>query len=74
MHSVKWQKILIWLYDKIISNEIDRATCAEISDADVNKGFYDVVMKNMIHGPCSTLSRNLACMTEENAPSDILDH
>ncbi|VDK84486.1 unnamed protein product [Onchocerca ochengi] len=40
-------------------NEIDHAICAEILDADVDNDLYEVVMKNMIHGPCSTVNPNL---------------
>ncbi|VDP19907.1 unnamed protein product [Onchocerca flexuosa] len=47
---------MIWLYEKITSNEIDNVICAEISDADVDKDLYEIVMKNMIHGPCDTLN------------------
>ncbi|VDM92165.1 unnamed protein product [Onchocerca ochengi] len=40
-------------YDKITSNEIDDIIFAEIPDADIDKDFYEVVTKNMIHGPCA---------------------
>jgi hypothetical protein len=63
MYSVEWQKrglphahILIRLYNKITSNEIDDVICAEIPDADVDKNLHEVVTKNMIHGPCGTLN------------------
>ncbi|VDM94650.1 unnamed protein product, partial [Onchocerca ochengi] len=63
MYSVEWQKrglphahILIWLYDKITSNEIDDVICAEIPDPDVGKDLYEIVTKNMIHGLCGTLN------------------
>ncbi|VDO40179.1 unnamed protein product [Onchocerca flexuosa] len=70
MYLVKWQKglphayILIWLYDKIISNEIDDVICAEIPDADVDKDLYEVKTKNMIHGPCGILNPNSLCMID----------
>ena len=58
MYSVEWQKpglphahILIWLHDKITSNEIDDVISAEVPDENVDKGLYDIVVKNMIHGP-----------------------
>jgi hypothetical protein len=54
MYSVEWQKrglphahILIWLYNKITSNEIDDVICAEIPDVDVDKDLHEVVTKNM---------------------------
>ena len=52
MYSVEWQKrglphahILIWLHDKITSNEIDDVISAEIPDENVNKGLYGIVVK-----------------------------
>ncbi|VDO26371.1 unnamed protein product [Onchocerca flexuosa] len=60
---MEWQKselphahILIWLYDKISSNEIDDVISTEIPDPDVDKDLYEVVTKNMIHGLCDTLN------------------
>ena len=45
MYLVEWQKrglphahILIWLQDKITSNEIDDVISAEIPDENVDKG------------------------------------
>ncbi|XP_043937508.1 uncharacterized protein LOC122810098 [Protopterus annectens] len=71
MYSVEWQKrglphahIIIWLYNKITSNEIDDVICSEIPDADVDKDLHEVVMKNMIHGPCGTLNPNSPCMID----------
>ncbi len=66
---VEWQKrglphenILIWLYGKITSNEIDNVICAEIPNADVDKDLCEVETNNMIHGPCCTLNPNSPCM------------
>ncbi|VDO41518.1 unnamed protein product [Onchocerca flexuosa] len=71
MHSVEWQKrglphahILIWLYHKITSNEIDDVICAETPDAAVDKDLYEVVTKNMIHGPCGTVNPKSLCMID----------
>ena len=56
IYSVEWQKrglphahILIWLHYKITSNEIDDVISTEIPDENVDKGLYDIVVKNMIH-------------------------
>ena len=56
MYSVEWQKrglphahILTWLHYKITSNEIDDVISTEIPDENVDKGLYDIVVKNMIH-------------------------
>ncbi|VDM97175.1 unnamed protein product, partial [Onchocerca ochengi] len=71
MYSVEWQKsglphahILIWLYDKITSNETDDVICAEIPDPDIDKNLYEIVTKNMIHGPCGTLNPTSPCMID----------
>ncbi|VDM94001.1 unnamed protein product, partial [Onchocerca ochengi] len=44
------------LYHKITSNEIDDVICAEVPNADIDKDLYEIVTKNMIHGPCGTLN------------------
>ena len=71
MYSVEWQKlglphahILIWLHDKITSNEIDDVISTETPDENVDKGLYDIVVKNMIHGPCGALSKKSPCMAK----------
>ena len=71
MYSVEWQKrglphahILIWLHKKITSNEIDDVISAEIPDKNVDKGLHDIIVKNMIHGPCSALNENSPCMAK----------
>ena len=30
--------------------------------ADVDRGLHDIVVKNMIHGPCGELNENSPCM------------
>ena len=71
MYSVEWQKrglphahILIWLHKKITSNEIDDVISAEIPDKNVDKGLHDIIVKNMIHGPCGALNENSPCMAK----------
>ena len=56
--------ILIWLHYKITSKEIDDVISAEIPDENVDKGLYDIVVKNMIHGPCGALNENSPCMAK----------
>ncbi|XP_016854588.2 uncharacterized protein LOC107983828 [Anolis carolinensis] len=71
MYSVEWQKrglphahILIWLYQKITSNEIDKVISAEIPDPNVDQELHDIVTKNMIHGPCGVLNPKSPCMKD----------
>ena len=71
MYSVEWQKrglphayILIWLHDKITSNEIDDVISAEVPDENVDKALYDIVVKNMIHGPCGALNEKSSCVAK----------
>ncbi|XP_065557618.1 LOW QUALITY PROTEIN: glycine--tRNA ligase-like [Artemia franciscana] len=71
MYSVEWQKrglphthISFWLHDKITSNEIDDVFSAKIPDENVDEGLYDIVVENMIHGPCGALNEKLPCMAE----------
>ena len=55
---------LIWLHNKITSNEIDDVISAEIPDETVDKGLYDIFVKNMIHGPCGALNEKSPCMAK----------
>ncbi|XP_076258517.1 uncharacterized protein LOC143195346 isoform X2 [Rhynchophorus ferrugineus] len=71
MYSVEWQKrglphahILIWLVEKIRPNEVDTVISAEIPNVQVDPGLHEVVIKNMIHGPCGTLNQNSPCMMD----------
>ncbi|XP_076269865.1 uncharacterized protein LOC143202298 [Rhynchophorus ferrugineus] len=71
MYSVEWQKrglphahILIWLVEKIRPNEVDAVITAEIPNVQVDPGLHEVVIKNMIHGPCGTLNQNSPCMMD----------
>lgn len=72
MYSVEWQKrglphahILIWLVEKIRPNEVDEVISAEIPNEEVDPGLHEVVIKNMIHGPCGTLNQNAPCMVDD---------
>ena len=71
MYSVEWQKrglphahILIWLYDKTTSNEIDSVISAEIPDENVDNVYMVLWLKNMIHGPCGALNEKSPCMAK----------
>ena len=69
MYSIEWQKrglphahILIWLKDKIRSTDIDKVISAELPNPEEDPLLFDVVTKNMIHGPCGNLNSNSPCM------------
>ncbi|XP_017470385.1 PREDICTED: uncharacterized protein LOC108362062 [Rhagoletis zephyria] len=71
MYSVEWQKrglphahILIWLVDKITTDQIDDVISAEIPDQTIDPDLFDVVTKNMIHGPCGVINVNSPCMQD----------
>ncbi|XP_043259365.1 uncharacterized protein LOC122403185 [Colletes gigas] len=69
MYSVEWQKrglphahILLWFVEKIRPDEIDAVICAEIPDPEIDQELYDIVIKNMIHGPCGNNNMDSPCM------------
>ena len=56
--TVEWQNtgsthahVLIWLHDKITSDEIDDVICAEIPRADVDKDLHAVAITKVMHEP-----------------------
>lgn len=68
MYSIEWQKrglphahILIWLIRKVTTDLIDRFISAEIPDQISDPQLFDVVTKNMIHGPYGELNLNSPC-------------
>ncbi|XP_055584901.1 uncharacterized protein LOC129737764 [Uranotaenia lowii] len=71
MYSIEWQKrglphahILIWLMVKLTPDQIDQVISAEIPDRDIDPLLFDIVINNMVHGPCGTLNVNSPCMTD----------
>ncbi|UYV78541.1 hypothetical protein LAZ67_16001942 [Cordylochernes scorpioides] len=63
MYSVEWQKrglpyahILVWLANKLRPTQIDSVICAEFPDPIQDPLLYNIVVKNMIHGPCDLSS------------------
>ncbi|CAI6360781.1 unnamed protein product [Macrosiphum euphorbiae] len=59
MASVEWQKrglphcrLLFWLERKIQPDEIDSFIFAELPNQQNDPILYDIVNKNMVHGPC----------------------
>lgn len=69
LYSVEWQKrglphafILIWLIDKIQSEETDKMILAEFLDRNIDQELYKIVTANMINGPCGAINMTMPCM------------
>ncbi|KIH57822.1 hypothetical protein ANCDUO_11985, partial [Ancylostoma duodenale] len=69
--TVEWQKrglphahVLIWLKDKIHPTQIDTIISAEIPNPEQDPGLFEIITKNMIHGPCGPLNPNSPCMKD----------
>ncbi|UYV78542.1 hypothetical protein LAZ67_16001943 [Cordylochernes scorpioides] len=69
MYSFEWQKrelphahILVWLANKLRPTQIDSVICAEFPDPIQDPLLYNIVVKNMIHGPCGEYNPVSPCM------------
>ncbi|GFW81833.1 uncharacterized protein TNCV_2885071 [Trichonephila clavipes] len=60
-----------WLINKITPDQIDQIISAEIPDKHIDTNLFDVVTKNMIHGPCGAFNNNSSCMSDGNARETI---
>ncbi|GBP75782.1 hypothetical protein EVAR_65414_1 [Eumeta japonica] len=76
MYSVEWQKrglphahMLIWLLNKLHSNEVDDIISAEIPDPVTDPHLHDIVTTQMVHGPCGALNPLSPCMADGNLSS-----
>ncbi|UYV63010.1 hypothetical protein LAZ67_2002837, partial [Cordylochernes scorpioides] len=83
MFTIEWQKrglphshILIWIKDKIHPIKIDNVISSEIPNPEEDPNLFEVVIKNMIHGPCGTFNINAPCMKNgkcsKNYPRDLI--
>lgn len=71
MYTIEWQKrglphahILIWLKTKITPNQIDQIISAELPNPEEDPILFEIVKKNMIHGPCGVLNSKSPCMKD----------
>lgn len=69
MYSIEWQKrglphvhLLVWLVNKIRSNQIDSVISAELPIKEEDPVLFEIVKKHMVHGPCGILNPNSPCM------------
>ncbi|UYV72475.1 hypothetical protein LAZ67_9003306 [Cordylochernes scorpioides] len=72
MYSVEWQKrglphahILVWLANKLRPTQIDSVICAEFPDPIQDPLLYNIVVTNMIHGPCE--GQTAVCNIRKNS-------
>ena len=75
LYSIEWQKrglphchLLIWLIaeHRITPDKIDDVISAEIPDYNDDPELYQIVISNMVHGPCGSFSTLSPCMKDGN--------
>jgi hypothetical protein len=71
MWPIEWQKrglphahILIWLMNKITPDQIDSIISAELPDPQQDPCLFDIIIKNMVHGPCGNVNPTSSCMKD----------
>ena len=73
LYSIKWQKrglphchLLLWLSadHRITPDKTDDVIYAEIPDPSVDPELHQIVMSNMVHGPCGCINPNSPCMQD----------
>ena len=69
MYTIEWQKrglphahILVWLENRIKPEDVDKIISSEIPNIDEDEELFNIVVKNMIHGPCGLMNPNSVCM------------
>ena len=68
---VEWQKrglphshTLLWLKDTIRPDQIDDIISAELPNKDEDPELFEIVKKQMIHGPCGNINKKSVCMQD----------
>ena len=73
LYSIEWLKrglphchLLLWLSPehRITPDKIDDVICAEIPDHAVDPELHQIVMSNMVHGPCGSINPQSPCMQD----------
>ncbi|GBP95049.1 hypothetical protein EVAR_71362_1 [Eumeta japonica] len=70
MYTIEWQNedylthTISYGYDKIYPTDIDKIIQAEFPNPQNDPELYNIVVKNMIHGPCGPLNLNAPCMSD----------
>jgi len=71
MYTVEWQKrglphihLLIWLINKITSDQINSVISAELPKKEDDPVLFDTIVRHIIHGLCGVLNTNSPCMAE----------
>ncbi len=71
MYTIEWQKrglphahILIWLNNKLHSNDIDDIISAELPDPSTDRELHEIIKAQMVHGPCGPFNPNSPCMKD----------
>ena len=54
--------ILVWLTNKIHASQKDSFLSAEIPNKLIDPELYEIIIKQMIHGPCGRMNMNSPCM------------
>lgn len=69
IYSVEWQKhglfhahILLWLQTKLRPSDVDTILSTEFPNPNGDPLLYDIVRKNMVHGPCGHFNAQFSCM------------
>ena len=73
LYSIEWQKhglphchLLLWLIieHRITPDKIDDVICAEIPYPTNDPELHQIVMSNMVHGPCGSINPQSPCMQD----------
>jgi hypothetical protein len=74
IHVIEFQKrgvphcqMLLWIDEHDVpqtEEDIDKTMCAEIPDPLKHPELHNIILSNMIYGPCGDLNKNSPCMDD----------